>query len=80
MDELNALTSEGQVAAVRAHYSGSFPLPNDNAAFRMFSRRDPMYESSVPQKTSFRRLVAGTGTKSWSWVTSEYKASGSADL
>ena len=68
-----------QVVAVSSHYHSEFPLPNKNKAFDLFSRRQPIYDITLP-KAVFPVLLVGSGTKSWSWVTPEYSASGSSLL
>jgi hypothetical protein len=68
-----------QVVAVSAHYHAEFPLPNTNKAFDLFSTRRPIYDVSLPRAV-YPALLAGSGTKSWSWVTAEYSASGSSAL
>jgi hypothetical protein len=74
--ELGVLSRDLRVIAVGAHYASDFPLPNKNAAFRLFSTVPPTYEGGIPRLTVIRRLVAGSGTKSWSWVTERYAAAG----
>lgn len=68
-----------QVVATSSHFLGDFALPNKNKAFDFFSQRPPMYDVHLP-KAVYRRLIVGSGTKSWSWVTGEYSASGNSKL
>lgn len=80
MQELNITNVvDMQVVATSSHYLGDFPLPNKNKAFDFFSRRPPMYDVNLPRRV-YATLVVGSGTKSWSWVTPEYSASGNSQL
>ena len=72
-----------QVVATSSHYDKEYPLPDPkkpNRAFDMFSRRTTIYDLSLKHNTLYRGMVAGAGTKSWSWVTDRYAASGSGEL
>jgi len=68
-----------QVVANPAFYGDRFPLPNDNKAFRLFSKRRPKYDWALPLGV-YANVVAGTGTKSWSFVTDRYSAPGTSSL
>lgn len=79
MFEFNMVQPDVQVVATSSHYMGDFPLPNKNKAFDFFSRRPPVYDVHLPKKL-FSSLLVGSGTKSWSWVTSDYAASGNTTV
>ncbi|CUG83857.1 transmembrane protein, putative [Bodo saltans] len=71
-----------QVVATSSHYMSEFPVPDTkrpNRAFEFFSQRQPMYDVMLPKRV-YASLVVGSGTKSWSWVTPEYAASGNTQL
>ncbi|ORC86607.1 uncharacterized protein TM35_000271970 [Trypanosoma theileri] len=74
----NALP-DAQIIAASFRYFPKFPLPNSNKAFSFFSHRPALYDVRLPSGL-YRALLAGTGTKSWSWVTAKYTASGSPAL
>lgn len=69
-----------RVVATSSHYDKEYPLPNKNKAFEMFSRKPAIYDHGLRHNTLYRGLLAGAGTKSWSWVTSRYAASGDGAL
>ena len=80
MWEYAAVEFDWQVVAVGRHYKHDFPLPNPKyKAFGLFSRTPPVYEADLPTRV-YRRLLCGIGTKSWSWVTTSYRASGNPHL
>lgn len=79
MREFGIVTLSAQVVAVGKHYGASFPFPKTkNAAFGVFSRLPPTYDHNL-RAAVYDSVVAGIGTKTWSWVTAEYKASGSVE-
>ncbi|ESL10120.1 hypothetical protein TRSC58_02151 [Trypanosoma rangeli SC58] len=80
--EVNFLSEalpEVQLIAASFRYFPQHRLPNSNTAFAFMSRRPAIYDVALPSGL-YRGLLAGTGTKSWSWVTTAYAASGSPAL
>ncbi|RNF23009.1 glycosyltransferase [Trypanosoma conorhini] len=70
---------DAQLLAASFRYFPQHRLPNSNKAFAFMSRRPAIYDLALPSGV-YRGLLAGTGTKSWSWVSSAYAASGSPAL
>ena len=80
--ELGHVALDFRVVSVGRHYNQrEFPLPGKNVAFRMFTRAHAgtTYDANLPTGV-YRRLLVGIGTKTWSWVTPAYAASGSRPL
>ncbi|KAF8294589.1 hypothetical protein TcYC6_0100480 [Trypanosoma cruzi] len=79
MKFLSEALPDVQLIVTSFRYFSKDKLPNSNKAFAFFSRRPAIYDVALPSGV-YRGLLAGTGTKSWSWVTPSYSASGSPSL